>query len=326
MPSPAAQRPKPGPRSWPCSLTAWAGSPTTPLHPSPHGHPPPPAVGWSSGSRAPGLGSSSEWGWYRLASSRRGLRGRCQVLPSRRSRRAATAVGIELPEAGRDGEGAPGPSDRAPDLPAGGDGQEDEANDGSTRSGRPVPPPAPLDNRGAGVGTPGELPPTSTGDGNRGGASSREAGDEGLSRRPLPSPKAPQPPEVGGGRPLTALPGQHHQGPPTSPTGAALMSFPARPTRVTTSRTRMGPAARGSLAAYRGTPAMGRTCQRQQATGTRCPLADTTAGPLGGHRFLAATSAPTRRRQRKCGGGPSPPIYRPWVPKPLRQMKVRRDR
>ncbi len=142
--------------------------------------------------------------------------------------RAATAVGIELPEAGRDGEGAPGPSDRAPDLPAGGDGQEDEANDGSTRSGRPVPPPAPLDNRGAGVGTPGELPPTSTGDGNRGGASSREAGDEGLSRRPLPSPKAPQPPEVGGGRPFDGAPRPAPPGAPDLPNGGRLDELPGQ--------------------------------------------------------------------------------------------------
>ncbi|MDP9006579.1 MAG: hypothetical protein M3N15_06685 [Actinomycetota bacterium] len=144
--------------------------------------------------------------------------------------RAATAVGIELPEAARDGEGAPGPSGRAPELPAGGGGQEDEANDGSTRSGRQTPPPAPSsDNRGAGVGTPGELPPTSTGgDGNRGGAPSREARDEGLSRRPLPPPKAPQPPAVGGGGPLDGAPKPAAPGRPDLTNGGRLDGVPGQ--------------------------------------------------------------------------------------------------
>ncbi len=132
--------------------------------------------------------------------------------------RAATAVGIELPEAARESDETSGPSNRAP------------ANDGSSRSGHPVPPPAPsLDNRGAGVGTPGELPPTSTGgDGNRGGESSREAGDEELSRRPLPSPKAPQPRELGGGGSLDGAANPAAPGRPDLTNGGRLNGVPGQ--------------------------------------------------------------------------------------------------
>lgn len=113
--------------------------------------------------------------------------------------RAATAVGIELPGAARDSEGAPGRSDRVPEWPDGSGGQQGKADDGSSTSGRTAPPPAPsVDHRDAGV-TRGQVPPTITGgNGNRGGALNREAEDEGPTRPPLRPPKSPSRPDAGG--------------------------------------------------------------------------------------------------------------------------------
>ncbi len=114
--------------------------------------------------------------------------------------RAATAVGLELPEATRGSDAAPGPADRPAEVPAGGGAQDDRADDASTGSERPSEPPAPpVDERVVGGRTSGEVPPASTGgDTDRGGSPSRQASDDSLGGRRLP---APQRPELGGGGP-----------------------------------------------------------------------------------------------------------------------------
>ncbi|MBW3575888.1 MAG: hypothetical protein KY450_13800 [Actinobacteria bacterium] len=120
--------------------------------------------------------------------------------------RATTAVGIELPEATESSEGLPGSSDRLPDLPAGGRGQEGRADDASSRSGRRTEAPVPFVDDRVGAGGTSEIPPVGAGDGNRGGALGREAGGEGPDGRPLPAPRGPQAPELGDGRPLDRAP------------------------------------------------------------------------------------------------------------------------
>jgi hypothetical protein len=117
--------------------------------------------------------------------------------------RTAAAVGLELPEATRGRDAAPGPADSPPEVPAGGGAQDDQADDASTGTELPSEPPAPpVDERLEAGGTSGEVPPASTGgDTDRGGSPSRAASDKGVGGRPLPAPTAPQRPELGGDGP-----------------------------------------------------------------------------------------------------------------------------
>ena len=142
--------------------------------------------------------------------------------------RAATAVGIELPEEAAASDA--GPSEPLAEPPAGGGTRQDQANDGATTSGRPTQPPAvSVDDRVAGGADPGEVPPASTGgDTNSGGVPSRGARGEGAAGRPLPAPNPPGRPEVGLGGPLDGAPRPAAPGPPELTDGGRAGGVPGR--------------------------------------------------------------------------------------------------
>lgn len=124
--------------------------------------------------------------------------------------RAASAVGIELPGAASDG----GPGPGSPQQPPG--AQNDAGASGSEPG---SPPPVPSLDRPAEDGTsPGRVPPADAGEDEQPGASpGRSARDDGLARRPLPSPAAPGRPDLGGGRPGPEVPGPAAPGTPGLP-------------------------------------------------------------------------------------------------------------
>ncbi|MBW3643339.1 MAG: hypothetical protein KY447_10540 [Actinobacteria bacterium] len=192
--------------------------------------------------------------------------------------RATTAVGIELPEATESSEGLPGSSDRLPDLPAGGRGQEGRADDASSRSGRRTEAPAPFVDDRIGAGGTSDIPPVGTGDGNRGGALGREAGGDGPNGRPLPAPRGAQTPELGDGRPLDGASRPAGPGRPELTDGRRPVDVPGaddgdEPDEEAPAASEIRPGGLPGNAGDAPSPC-------QQVPGTCCPHADATlCGP-----------------------------------------------
>lgn len=120
--------------------------------------------------------------------------------------RAAIAAGIELPEASRGTDGAPGLSDRRADLPAGPDHQDLEANVDSSPT-RRQPQPSAQDGR-AGSDASGDesQSPSAGGDQSPGRSPDREVKDR-IGGHPLPTSNAPGALELDRGGPARGAPG-----------------------------------------------------------------------------------------------------------------------
>ncbi|MBW3579709.1 MAG: hypothetical protein KY447_02790 [Actinobacteria bacterium] len=126
--------------------------------------------------------------------------------------RAAIAAGIELPEASRGTDGAPGRSDRRVDLLAGPDHQELEANVDRSPT-RRQPQPQPSGQAGSDASGADSQSPSAGGDQSPGRSPDREAKDR-IGGHPLPTPNSPGALELDRGGPARGAPGPAVPEPP----------------------------------------------------------------------------------------------------------------